>query len=278
MRYVFPCELAHPVLEGPRTYTRQIEDRMRKEKYEAARKLGPIAMQLDEEIMRLGQPEGDGLRRYLEILRTLRSDAEAVQSLERLRLERVVAPSVSRWDRYLNLPHYLWRATKMAGRLGLGAHAGRSIVDIGSGPCFLGYVAEKIYGMDTLGLDLPEQSGDIAWRIARALRQGLMAHCIEPYKPLPDLGRRFNVATITAPQFYRKAGGFWTADEWGDLFEQIFGRYLEPGGEVVLRINAKKRGTQADEVYDHLDVVEAVERVPGSRSENWIFWLPHPEH
>ncbi len=249
---------------------------MRKEKYEAARQLGPIATQLDRAIEAHAGARSERERQYVDVMRSLRGDARALGALEQLRLERVAAAKVSRWDRYLNVPHYLWRATKTAQRVGLAAYTGGSMVDIGSGPCFLGYTARTVCEIEAIGIDLPEQPGDIAWRVARALGQTIIAHRIEPYQPIPNLGRRFNVATIIAPQFYRKADGrFWTAVEWGDLFGQIFSRYLVPGGELVLRINANKRGNGSD-MYDHADVVKAVERVPGSRRDDWFFSMPRP--
>lgn len=242
---------------------------MRKDKYLAYRSAGSIRLQFDRAL------EGAGGGAYAQVLTALASDHGAVDALERLRLERIDAARISRWDRYLDVARYLKRAVGVVKQLPLGQGGGASLVDIGSGPCYLGYAAGVLHGAVSVGLDLPEEESPVRWRIASILGQDLRAFRLEPAKPLPDLGRTFDVATILAPQFYRKAGDeFWTEAEWLALFHDILDRYVSPGGTLFMMLNPRKR--RGDGVHDHAEVYSAAEKIPGSRVSGRTFWLPRP--
>jgi hypothetical protein len=61
---------------------------------------------------------------------------------------------------------------------------------------------------------------------------------VEPYKSLPDLGRRFDV--ITAHQICfngHKTEKLWGVEEWDFFLDDLEENHLNPGGTIALEFN-----------------------------------------
>ncbi|HLZ01633.1 MAG TPA: hypothetical protein VKR55_05695 [Bradyrhizobium sp.] len=164
--------------------------------------------------------------------------AKADAAIDQAKFQEVVAKHASEgYDSYKYFDKQLWLRTKMMRvvELGLDKSAHASVLDMGCGAGYFLYCC-KYLGHRVHGLDLPDYE---FYRDMIALfgisRTGFR---IEPYKNLPQLGRRFDV--ITAHQICfngHKTEWLWGAGEWDFFLGDLEENYLNPGGTIGLEFN-----------------------------------------
>ncbi len=168
--------------------------------------------------------------------------AKADASIDREKFRAVVARHRSEgYDSYKYFNKRLWLRTKMmrAIELGLDNSPRASVLDMGCGAGYFLYCCRYL-GHDVHGLDLPHyefyKSMIALFEIQRT------GFRIEPFKPLPDLGKRFDV--ITAHQICfngHKSDHLWGVDEWDFFLSDLQSNHLNPGGTIALEFNEEPK-------------------------------------
>jgi cyclopropane fatty-acyl-phospholipid synthase-like methyltransferase len=164
--------------------------------------------------------------------------AKADASIDPSKFQDVIARHSSEgYDSYKYFDKQLWLRSKMmrAVELGLDKSSQSSVLDLGCGAGYFLYCC-KYLGHSVHGLDLPDYE---FYRDMIALfgisRTGFK---VEPYKGLPDLGRRFDV--ITAHQICfngHKTEKLWGVEEWDFFLDDLEENHLNPGGTIALEFN-----------------------------------------
>ena len=164
--------------------------------------------------------------------------AKADASIDPSKFQDVIARhSSDGYDSYKYFDKQLWLRSKMmrAVELGLDKSSQSSVLDLGCGAGYFLYCC-KYLGHSVHGLDLPDYE---FYRDMIALfgisRTGFK---VEPYKGLPDLGRRFDV--ITAHQICfngHKTEKLWGVEEWDFFLDDLEENHLNPGGTIALEFN-----------------------------------------
>jgi cyclopropane fatty-acyl-phospholipid synthase-like methyltransferase len=185
--------------------------------------------------------------------------AKADAAIDQLKFQEVISKHASEgYDSYKYFDKQLWLRSKMmrAIELGLDKAPPLSVLDIGCGAGYFLYCC-KYLGHDVHGIDLPHYE---FYREMVALfgipRTGFR---IEPCKPLPALGRRFDV--ITAHQICfngHKTEHLWGPEEWEFMFNDLQENLLEPGGTIALEFNEEPEiGFYTEEVKRYFELRSA---------------------
>ena len=121
----------------------------------------------------------------------------------------------------------------------------RHILDLGCGPGFFLYVAEKL-GHTGVGLDIDEQT--IFRDTIRLLKVKRVVHCIQPRFHLPAPEKKFDLITSYLTCFHRlerlRDGNWrtWSAAEWQFFIDDIRANQLNKGGMLLLEFHPQKSG------------------------------------
>jgi SAM-dependent methyltransferase len=143
--------------------------------------------------------------------------------------------------KFANVEPRVAGAYNQARLLGLHQAPPLDVLDIGIGGGYFLYACAKL-GHRALGLDRPSLP---YWQeMWKALGVDVVEHTVRPGKKLPDLGRRFDfVTSFKCPfNYVRKQRRFWTLEEWSFFLDDIEGKYLKPGGSLVLMIKGGRFG------------------------------------
>lgn len=168
--------------------------------------------------------------------RTLASKADA--AIDQTKFQEVIASHASEgYDSYKYFDKQQWLRAKMMRviELGLDKSPPLSVLDIGCGAGYFLYSCKHL-GHDVHGIDLPDYAfyrDMIAlWGVPRT------GFRVEPYKPLPALGKRFDVVTAHQICFNgHKTEHMWGPDEWDYMLNDLQENLLEPGGTIALEFN-----------------------------------------
>lgn len=145
----------------------------------------------------------------------------------------------SRWPKYLDLHHWIDRNLRRVRELEIDYGRRLDILDIGSGAGYFLYIC-KWLGHEAVGLDID----DVAMypEMTRMLGVKRMVSRIEPFRPLPELGRQFDLITGYMICFNNLGrDDQWDAAEW-DFFLNDLRRFLKPQGRVHLELNPQRDG------------------------------------
>ena len=168
--------------------------------------------------------------------RTLAAKADA--AIDQAKFQEVIANHASEgYDSYKYFDKQLWLRSKMmrAIELALDKSQPLSVLDIGCGAGYFLYCC-KFLGHDVHGIDLPNYA---FYRDMIALfgipRTGFR---IEPYKPLPVVGKRFDVVTAHQICFNgHRTNSLWGVNEWQFLLDDLEANVLNDGGIIALEFN-----------------------------------------
>ncbi len=96
---------------------------------------------------------------------------------------------------------------------------------------------------------------------------------IQPFEPLPDFGRKFDLITAFSTAFHRSADKSvaWGIDEWNFFLDDLFARQLKPGGQVFFDINSGK-----DKRFFPAAVRELFARRGADIDGEFVSWKPKP--
>lgn len=124
----------------------------------------------------------------------------------------------------------------------------QDILDLGCGGGFFVYICQQL-GHRALGLDM--EGFSLYPELIQLFGVERRIHEIKAFKPLPDLGRKFDWITAFSTGFNRHEDKtLWTPNEW-DFFLDDVKQHLAPGGKVFIGLNPGQGGWYyTDELRD----------------------------
>jgi SAM-dependent methyltransferase len=139
------------------------------------------------------------------------------------------------WPKYLEIQPWMEINLRRVRDLELDLGGRKRVLDIGCGTGYFLYICQFL-GHDVLGMDLDETPGFT--EMVGLLGVKRVIYRIEAFKPLPDLGRKFDVITAHMICFNgHKSDKLWTSAEWEFFLDDLAERHLEPGGQICLELN-----------------------------------------
>jgi SAM-dependent methyltransferase len=144
------------------------------------------------------------------------------------------------YAKYLDIDKFLRINVRRVQYLQLHRSAPKEILDVGCGAGFFLFIAKTCghqgLGLDTGGIPLFDDLIDLLG-VERIIGR------IKLLKPLPDLGRKFDLITAFSPAFHGGGGTswHWGAKEWDYLVSDLEG-HLKPGGRIFFGLNPAYNG------------------------------------
>ena len=184
----------------------------------------------------------------LRLLRTNRFQLETQRVIdtidpvgfEQIRRRYAVADPGADWPKYLDLDRWIGVNIRRIRQLELDLARPKRILDLGCGAGYFLYIAQLL-GHSGVGLDMDRLP--MFREITRLLGVRRVVQRIQAFRPLPNLGQKFDVITAFMICFNNhKMPGLWGAPEW-EFFLDDLGKYLRPRGRVWLELNQEYDGT-----------------------------------
>jgi len=170
------------------------------------------------------------------------------EKLNALRQKYHVPGEVKAWPKYTDVEHWLENAVQHVRSLRLDRDPKLKIFDIGSGAGYFLFVLKQL-GHEVFGLDLAEPS--FYGEMFELLGLERLVWRIEPFEPLPNLSRKFDLITAFAICFNGHGSEtVWGPKEWGFFLDDLNQHCLEPGGRVALALNPEPYGRYTSELKD----------------------------
>jgi SAM-dependent methyltransferase len=139
------------------------------------------------------------------------------------------------WPKFLDIQPWMGINLRRVRDLRLDLGDRKRVLDIGCGTGYFLYICQYL-GHEVLGMDLDEERGFAEMTDLLAVKRVIWR--IEAYRPLPDLGRRFDVITAHMICFNgHKSDKLWKIFEWEFFLNDLLENQLEPGGQVCLELN-----------------------------------------
>ena len=162
-----------------------------------------------------------------------------------------VADPGDAWPKYLDLQPWMEINLQRVRNLGLDLGGRKRVLDIGSGTGYFLYICQYL-GHDVLGLDLDEEPGFT--EMIELLRVKRKIWRVEAYKPLPDLGPKFDVITAHMICFNgHKSDKLWKIPEW-EFFLDDLTKHLVRDGQIGLELNREYDDTNyTPELKDYFE-------------------------
>ncbi len=165
---------------------------------------------------------------------------DAIDQTKLANLRARYASSKEHYAKYVRVRQWLRLNIVRAQDLKLHRSAPKSVLDLGCGGGFFLFVARQL-GHEGLGLDIDEFP--LFAELIDLFQVERRIWTIQPYQPLPDLGRNFDLITAFSIDFNResKADWWWGPPEWAFLLDDL-NRRLNPGGRIFLGLNPRRDG------------------------------------
>ena len=160
-------------------------------------------------------------------------------------LRRKYPSGVKRVHRFADTKFWIKRNVERAQDLSLDRSPRRHILDLGCGPGYFIYIAQKL-GHTGIGLDIDEQA--IFRDTLPLLKVKRIVHCIRPRFHLPAPEEKYDLITSYLTCFHRierrRDGDWqtWSADEWQFFIDDIRAHQLAEGGMLMLEFHPQKDG------------------------------------
>ena len=139
------------------------------------------------------------------------------------------------WPKYLDLELWMEINLRRVRDLGLDLGRRKRVLDIGCGTGYFLYICQYL-GHDVLGLDLDEEPGFTDMIELLGVKRKIWR--VEAFKPLPDLGPKFDVIAAHMICFNgHKSDKLWKISEWEFFLDDLAANHLAPGGQVCLELN-----------------------------------------
>jgi SAM-dependent methyltransferase len=144
------------------------------------------------------------------------------------------------WPKYLDLPRWIDINIRRIRDVELDLVPRKRILDLGCGAGYFAYIAQLL-GHEVVGLDLDDLPMFAESTQMLGVRRVIWR--VQPFVPLPDLGKRFDLVTAFMICFNNhKQPTLWGVPEW-EFFLDDLSRYLTPRGRVWLELNSEYDGT-----------------------------------
>jgi SAM-dependent methyltransferase len=189
-----------------------------------------------------GQSLASARKRTLRLLRANRFSLETkgvIETIDPVEFEQIrrryaVANPGADWPKYLDLDRWIGVNIRRIRQLELDVARPKRILDLGCGAGYFLYIAQLL-GHSGVGLDIDRLP--MFREITRLLGVHRIVQRIEPFRPLPDLGRKFDLVTAFMVCFNEhKMPGLWKVPEW-EFFLDDLATHLTARGRVWLELN-----------------------------------------
>jgi SAM-dependent methyltransferase len=195
-----------------------------------------------------GRSLASARKHTLRLLRTNRFPLDTKQVIEtidpvgfeRIRQRYAVANPGADWPKYLDLERWIEINIRRIRELELDLSRPRRILDLGCGAGYFLYIAQLL-GHSGLGLDMDRLP--MFREITHLLGVRRVVQRIDAFRPLPDVGRKFDLITAFMICFNNhKMPNLWQVAEW-EFFLDDLAKHLTPRGRVWLELNQEYDGT-----------------------------------
>jgi SAM-dependent methyltransferase len=195
-----------------------------------------------------GQSLASARKHTLRLLRTGRfplAKKRVIETIDpvsfaQIRKRYAVANPGADWPKYLDLDRWIGINIRRIRQVELDLSRPKRILDLGCGAGYFLYIAQLL-GHSGLGLDMDRLS--MFREVTRLLRVRRVVQRIEAFRPLPDLGEKFDLVTAFMICFNNhKMPDLWKVPEW-DFFLDDLAKHLTSRGRVWLELNQEYDGT-----------------------------------
>ena len=161
-------------------------------------------------------------------------------AFEQIRQRYTVANPGADWPKYLDLDRWIEINIRRIRAVELDLSRPKRILDLGCGAGYFLYIAQLL-GHQGLGLDIDRLR--MFREITRLLGVRRVVQRIQAFRPLPDLGEKFDLITAFMICFNEhKMPGLWKVAEW-EFFLDDLAKHLTPRGRVWLELNQEYDGS-----------------------------------
>jgi len=161
-------------------------------------------------------------------------------AFEQIRRRYAIANPGADWPKYLDLERWIGINIRRIRALELDLSRPRRILDLGCGAGYFLYIAQLL-GHSGIGLDIDRVS--MFREVTRLLSVHRVVQRIDAFRPLPDLGQKFNLITAFMICFNdHKMPGLWQVPAW-EFFLDDLAKHLTQRGRVWLELNQEYDGT-----------------------------------
>jgi SAM-dependent methyltransferase len=195
-----------------------------------------------------GRSFASARKHTLRFLRTNRFSLDTKQVIETIdpagfepiRQRYAVANPGADWPKYLDLDRWIEINIRRIREVELDLSRPKRILDLGCGAGYFLYIAQLL-GHSGLGLDMDRVA--MFRDITRLLGVRRVVQRIEAFRPLHDLGQKFDLITAFMICFNdHKMPGLWKVPAW-EFFLDDLAKHLKPRGRVWLELNQEYDGT-----------------------------------
>ena len=161
-------------------------------------------------------------------------------AFEQIRKRYTVANPGADWPKYLDLDRWIGINIRRIRQVELDLARPKRILDLGCGAGYFLYISQLL-GHSGLGLDMDRLS--MFREVTRLLGVRRIVQRIEAFRPLPDLGQKFDLITAFMICFNNhKMPDLWDVPEWGFFLDDL-AKHLTPRGRVWLELNQEYDGS-----------------------------------
>ena len=153
---------------------------------------------------------------------------------EQIRQRYSVADPGADWPKYLDLDRWIEINIRRIREVELDLSRPKHILDLGCGAGYFLYIAQLL-GHSGVGLDIDRLP--MFREMTHLLGVRRVVQRIEAFRPLPDLGRKFDLITAFMICFNNhKMPDLWKVPQW-QFFIDDLAKHLTPRGRVWLELN-----------------------------------------
>jgi SAM-dependent methyltransferase len=195
-----------------------------------------------------GRSLASARKHTLRLLRANRFPLEAqrvIETIDPARFEQIrrryaVADPGADWPKYLDLDRWIDVNIRRIRQLELDLSRPKRILDLGCGAGYFLYIAQLL-GHSGIGLDIDRLP--MFREVTRLLSVRRVVQRIERFRPLPNLGQKFDVITAFMICFNNhKMPELWDVPEWKFFLDDLK-KHLRPRGRIWLELNQEYDGT-----------------------------------
>jgi SAM-dependent methyltransferase len=189
-----------------------------------------------------GRSLASAKKHTLRVLRSNRFPLETERVIEtidpvefkQIRRRYSVADPGADWPKYLDLDRWIAVNIRRIRQLELDLASPKRILDLGCGAGYFLHIAQLL-GHSGVGLDMDRLP--MFREMTRLLGVRRVVQRIQPFRPLPNFGQKFDLITAFMVCFNNhKMPGLWGVPEW-EFFLNNLAKHLKPRGRVWLELN-----------------------------------------